>query len=130
MSSHQLKQNKINKITHLALVELMPKCLISIITLYANNIDDEIQKQKKLLVDKLHNLWLKYEPNEMYHPQPENGWDEWENEKYDVEFKNSRVYYSQAISKLLRNDKLKRMREINPLYCNKTKRNKKNYHYC
>lgn len=69
----------------------------------------------------------KYEPYEMYHGNPQDGWDRWENERYEFHLPGCILEWNRRISFAHRTLKLYNKRLINPLYCKKSPRNYTSY---
>lgn len=65
-------------------------------------------------------------PSASNHTDPQDGWDEWENQKFREQMQDCNSYWLKAVAKARRLKKLERMREQNPLYCNKHPKNIKN----
>lgn len=61
-------------------------------------------------------------PSVMHHPEPKDAWDDWENEKYAIQWKEQTSDWGQMVARARRAEKLQRMRAINWSYCNKCDR--------
>lgn len=64
-----------------------------------------------------------FEPYEMYHMSPNNGWDIMENEKYDQHYVSHAAFFHRVKNFVLRQLKLMEKRLSNKYYCTSTKRN-------
>lgn len=74
-------------------------------------------------------LPLKYHPNEMFHLNPHalDAWATWENEQYKRHLPEGAKRWSQRVSFVHRYLKLQKMRQIQPDFCIKSKRNYKKH---
>jgi len=58
-----------------------------------------------------------FEPYEMYHLSPQNGWDTWENERYEQHFSSHVAFFCRVKNFVLRQLKLMEKRLQNKYYC-------------
>ena len=72
-------------------------------------------------------IFIEYYPNEMYHSDPKDFWDTWENERFKSNWDECVILFNKHLSLVRRHDKLIKMRKNNPQYCNKYETNLQNY---
>lgn len=66
---------------------------------------------------------IRYYPNEMFHPDPQDAWDQWENERHDQNWFHTVKHWSILTAYVRRRIKLCGKRRTDPSYCNKSARN-------
>ena len=88
-------------------------------------LSDDLQLAKQAIESGNESIPAHYQfsPACMYHSEPKDAWDYWENDKYKAEWPECAKEWSQSLSKVRRLIKLQRMRQLNPSYYNKSERN-------
>lgn len=66
---------------------------------------------------------FRFRPSEVYHFDPKDAWDNWENEKHEESRRETANYWSKMSAYVRRRIKLATRREGNPSYCKKSTRN-------
>ena len=87
--------------------------------------DKKVEFVLNYLENNEKHLPLEYTPNEMFHFNPKNEWDRWENDRYKQNLPSCGDRWNPLRSFVLRSIKLAQIRTINPQYKNKSDNNNK-----
>ncbi len=62
-------------------------------------------------------------PNEIHHPNPQDSWDNYENEKFNKNYDLNQIFWNNILRLAMRIKKLEKKRLMDPNYCNKSDSN-------
>jgi hypothetical protein len=63
---------------------------------------------------------LKFYPDDMPHPEPCFGWDEYENDRFNEAYPSCVNFWQRVLNLAKRTRKLEEVRKTNPQFCNKS----------
>jgi len=87
-----------------------------------NELDDISPEEVRQILSGDYSVPLSRYPPYMCHPKPQSAWDHWENERHAEYVQHQNKYWQRIVCRVLRAQKLEKMRQKNAFYCNKCTR--------